>query len=98
MFSTNSRKFKFIRSFYDIHLGPTCSCGPCYNNATCINFKCICRPGVHGPRCRTVYMISFQDNAYLEMAYNYLNDDEQLSFQFKTTLPDGLLLYQEGVS
>ncbi len=84
-------------------IGPTCSCGPCYNNATCIptgtkSFKCMCRPGFQGTRCRIVYTISFGEDAYLEMTNNYLYDDEVLSFEFKTTLPDGLLLYQEGVS
>jgi hypothetical protein len=42
-------------------------------------------------------VISFGEDAYLEMTNNYLYDDEELSFEFKTTLPDGLLLYQEGV-
>jgi hypothetical protein len=43
-------------------------------------------------------VINFGEDAYLEMVNNYLYDDEELSFEFKTTLPDGLLLYQGGVS
>lgn len=84
------------------YVGPTCSCGPCYNNGTCTTspagkFRCICLPGVLGRRCQTVYEISFEEDAYLVVTNNYLYDDQMLSFDFKTTLPDGLLLYQEGV-
>ena len=92
--------------FISLFLGPTCSCGPCYNNGSCSStnitgsFKCTCPPGVQGDRCRTIKInvINFGEDAYLEMVNNYLYDDEELSFEFKTTLPDGLLLYQGGVS
>ena len=85
------------------NIGPTCSCGPCYYSGTCIpmstagSFKCRCLSGVYGLRCLEVYTISFGENSYLEMESDYLSDDEKLTFEFKTTLPDGLLLYQEGV-
>jgi hypothetical protein len=59
--------------------------------------KCTCLPGVYGPRCRTIYTITFEEDAYLEISYNYIYNDAVIEFEFKTTLPDGLLLYQEGV-
>lgn len=75
-----------------------CSSLPCQFGGTCIDgengFVCQCGDGFRGRICQVLFSVSFQRGSYLPAYSSSLTLSDQLSFQFRTTLPAGLLLYQ----
>ena len=76
-----------------------CARSPCLHGS-CVNtpgsFSCRCADGYRGRYCEYLYIVSFQQGAFMPASYGPITT-EKISFDFRTTLPDGLLLYQAGV-
>ena len=68
---------------------------PCLNNGTCklhpqgFNFSCECAPGFAGPRCENITTVGFSGLSFMSFPLN--KTPFELSFQFRTTLTNGLL-------
>ena len=67
---------------------------PCTNNGTCLegnfnNFTCRCQPGFTGSQCENITTFGLNGTSY--MAVDNSEGDFDLSLQFRTTLPSGLL-------
>ncbi|KAF8792673.1 Protein crumbs like protein [Argiope bruennichi] len=73
----------------------------CLNGATCIPLlndreehihKCLCPEGFHGMSCEIATTVSFDTGDSLAVTrYNDLLDTFNLEFQFRTTLPSGII-------
>jgi Notch-like protein len=79
-----------------------CSSRPCKNGGTCIDkvnsFQCQCADGFRGQICESLYVISFREGSYIPVWFQALSVPAHVTFRFRTSLPEGLLLYQGGVS
>ena len=68
---------------------------PCLNNGTCklhaqgFNYTCECAPGFAGPRCENITTVGFSGSSFVKFQLN--RPPFELSFQFRTTLSNGLL-------
>ena len=75
---------------------------PCLNGATCVDgvntFTCQCVSGFHGRQCEMLGVVSFKQNSFLPVSPPRYWDNVLISFQFRTTVPNGRLLYQGAVS
>ena len=85
------------------YTGKTCetkitSCkpnNPCLNNGTCklqpqnFNYTCECVPGFAGSHCENITTVGFSGSSFMKVPLN--RPPFELSFQFRTTLSNGLL-------
>lgn len=78
----------------------------CQNGATCIpyligesehRYNCTCYPGFYGRNCEHVTTFSLLGNSSYFMD-SPVNDEYKLTFQFRTTLPEGLLAFSKNGS
>ncbi|KAK3713436.1 hypothetical protein QZH41_012473, partial [Actinostola sp. cb2023] len=75
-----------------------CSSNPCKNGGTCVDgvnsFQCRCVDGYQGNRCESLHVINFRRGSYIPMYFQSLSTSSLVSFRFRTTLLEGLLIYQ----
>lgn len=78
----------------------------CQNGATCIpylvseaehRYNCTCAPGFYGRNCEHVTTFSLLGNSSYFMDFP-VNDEYELTLQFRTTLPEGLLAFSKNNS
>ncbi|XP_077349180.1 neural-cadherin-like [Lithobates pipiens] len=74
---------------------------PCINGGTCIDtalgYRCECPPAYHGPECQQTKR-SFTAPGYAWFPPLQLCYESQISLDFITDVPDGLLLYNGPMS
>lgn len=106
--STSSNKFMctcktgFTGLTCDVNVNE-CQSNPCKNGGTCVDgvngYQCRCADGYQGDRCDSLHVINFRHGSYMPMYWNSLSvTGARISFRFRTTLSDGLLIYQGAVS
>ena len=72
-------------------------CTPYLVGETDHQFNCTCRDGYDGKRCSLLTTISFKGDSYLSVESDR-EEGFELFFQFRTTLPNGLLAIGQGDS
>ncbi|GAB6032299.1 hypothetical protein CHUAL_010938 [Chamberlinius hualienensis] len=81
-----------------------CEQNDCLNGATCIPYligednhmrNCSCATGFYGPLCEHSTAVSFDGTQKVTIMGN-ASREYSLSFRFRTTLPDGLLVFGYG--
>ncbi|XP_076313975.1 cell polarity complex component crumbs [Tachypleus tridentatus] len=77
-----------------------CNGNQCSNGATCLpklvnglhEYDCLCPTGFHGKLCNVITTASFRGTQRWELPRNNYSDVFQLELQFRTTLPDGVIV------
>lgn len=82
---------------------PVCDAYSCYNGGNCTQnwngFTCTCPEGYEGPRCQnTKISLDGQSWAWFESLGTSQCSNFRLSFEFITTTPNGLILYNGPMS
>ena len=75
----------------------------CYNNATCIRvsaarYKCQCAEGYTGAQCEFLQTVNFDRVSYIAMPSTAGRRNYTIMFSIRTTVKDGMVLYQAKVS
>ena len=75
----------------------------CENNATCIRtaptrYACHCLAGYAGMQCEYLQNVNFNKESYIALPSLAERSNFSIKFAFRTTVKNGLLMYQGKVS